>query len=150
MNLQHLNEEAIGLKTATTLVQIKRDGSIRVGDKSIEGPGEYDVASVGIHAFPDYAILFTEGIRLGVVWNETAQLDPEENSNSDIFIFLMADLKQINTIVKEQDPRIVVFHDTTTAEALAKQDGVELVRESSYKVSQQSLPSEERVFVLLS
>jgi hypothetical protein len=149
MVLQHINSEVIGLKSGQITAQIKGTGIIKLGERETEGPGEYDIAGIGIHSYTGHAVLFAEGIRLAVIWDPNAKFDPEEELNIDVFVFLISDAKQITSFIKEQDPRIVVFHNPEVAEEVARLDGVSITQESSYKLSPQTLPMDERIFVLL-
>lgn len=149
MVLQHINTEIIGLKSGQITAQIRGSGSIKLGERETEGPGEYDIAGIGIHTYSGHAVLFAEGIRLAVIWDPNAKFDPEEELNIDVFVFLITDVKQITSFIKEQDPRIVVFHNPEVAQEVGRQDGVTITQESSFKLSPQSLPTEERIFVLL-
>lgn len=148
MTLQHINADTLGLKLATTTVHIKHDGTIRVGDRSTEGPGEYDIAGVGIHVFDHAAVIFTEGMRVAVLWGGTS-LDLEEGVTLDIFIPLLPDAEKVTQVIKEQDPRLLILHDEAVADALAKQDGIEITRSASYKATLQTLPAGERSIILL-
>ncbi len=149
MILRSLSIDTIGLKTAATNVQIKNTGEIRIGDSGIEGPGEYDISSVGIHAFAGYGVLFTEGVRFAVIWDTNAKIDAEDETNIDIFVFLIEDAKRINAIIEEQDPRVVVLCQEQLANDVAKQDGATVDHESAYKITASTLPAEARQFVLL-
>lgn len=150
MVLQHGGGTTLTCKSGSAIAVIHHDGRIQVGDRPLEGPGEYDIASIGIHAFPTHAILFSEGIRIAIYWQAHSRLSEEEEADIDICIPLLTDLKAIDAIVKECDPRIVIIHDETMASELAKQDGIVTRRESSLKITAQTLPAEEREYILLS
>lgn len=148
MILQRL-QDSLGIKLAQGLCTITPNELIKVGDRQTEGPGEYDISGVGIHMNEHTAVLFTEGVRLGIVWpHEKVEFDGD--TNVDILISFATDVKQITNLLKEQDPRILVLTDEAAAEEVAKQDGVAVTKEASYKVTAQSLPADDRVFVLLS
>jgi hypothetical protein len=149
MLLRSIGANTLGLKTAGTNAQIKPNGEIRIGEKDIEGPGEYDVAGLGVHAYLGYAVLFTEGVRFAVLWDTAASIDTADEVNIDVFIFLITDVKRINTIIKELDPRLVVLNEEATANEVAEQDGVTVTRDSNYKITSSTLPAEDRQFVLL-
>ncbi len=147
MVLQHLNPATIGIKLASTTVHLKHDGSIKIGDRELEGAGEYDIAGVGVQVFTGAAFLFCENIRLGVFGSEAA--GSQEDINCDILVVLTPEAKQMATLIKELDPRIVVVHDDALAHHLETNDGASLVREATYKVTAATLPTEDRVFVAL-
>lgn len=150
MLLQHSGEATLTCKSGSAIAVIHHDGRMQVGDRSIEGPGEYDIAGIGIHAYSTHAILFSEGIRVAIFWQVPDQTSEGEESEIDICIPLLTDLKAVDALVKEQDPRIVIIHDEAIASELAKQDGVTPKRESSIKVTSQTLPTEDREYILLS
>ena len=116
MVIQRLNPTTIGLKLASTSVQIKQDGMIRIGDRDLEGPGEYDIAGVGVQVFLGAALFFCENIRMSVFWQMNGALS-QEDTTCDVLVPLFGDPKQITTLIKELDPRIVVLYD----EVIAKQ-----------------------------
>ena len=149
MVLRTLGRDAISMKTPAAAVQIKANGDFRINDKNTEGPGEYDVAGVGVHIYNGYLVLFTEGVRIAVLWDPTAKIDAEDETNIDAFVFFTSDVKQINTVIKEQDPRLAVFTDEAIANEVTQLDGVSLSRESNYKVTAATLPVEDRQFVAL-
>lgn len=148
MVLQHINADTIVIKTGATSAAIKTDGTIRIGDHDITGPGEYDIAAIGVHVFPTYASLFCEGIRVAIVKEAMVTAEGDED-DSDILLLLTEDIKLANATLKQVDPRIVVVHSEVLAAELAKSDGAEVKRESSYKVTTQTLPADDRDFVLL-
>lgn len=152
MILQHSGETTLTCKSGSAIAVIHHDGRMQVSDRPLEGPGEYDIAGIGIHVYPTHAILFSEGIRVAIFWQAQAgQATAEgEESEIDICIPLLTDIKTINDLLKEQDPRIVVIHDEGVATELAKQDGVTPKRENSIKITPQTLPTEEREYILLS
>ncbi len=149
MTLQRVNDETLNLKTGQTVVHIKTNGHIKVNDYSIEGPGEYDIAGVGLHVFEHFAVLFTEGLRLALIWEGEGKIDFEEDANLDVFVLLLTNTQNITTVMKEQDPRIVILQNQAAAQALQSQDGITITEESNYKITPQSLPAGESVFVLL-
>jgi hypothetical protein len=129
---------------------IHHNGSIQVNGRSLEGPGEYDIANIGIHVFDAYAILFSEGIRVAVFWSDNLEhLPHDEDSEIDICIPLIGDVKAVNTMIKEQDPRLVILHDENLAAELTKQDGITPRREGSIKITAATLPAEDRDYILL-
>ncbi|HEY1074450.1 MAG TPA: hypothetical protein VGE59_01975 [Patescibacteria group bacterium] len=150
MVVQRIQGNTIGLKLANALVNIKHEGGIRIGDRETEGPGEYDIAGVGAHVLDSTAILFAEGIRIGIVWSVTADAKFEDDVNIDILIPFLTDVKQVNAFIKEQDPRVVVIPDEAIADEIAKQDGITVAKEANYKITSSTLPVEDRVFITLS
>lgn len=149
MVLQHVTGDALTLKSGATVAQIKHDGSIRVGDRSIEGPGEYDIAGMGIHARAGHAVLFAEGIRTNIVWQSEGSLQDDETAASDIFVLLFDDEKAATALIKEQDPRIVVLRHDVLAQRLAQQDALAVDTVATYKITQQTLPVADREVILL-
>lgn len=148
MVLQRVNSETLAVKVGQSVVQLKSVGALKINDHIIEGPGEYDVAGVGAHVLESVAIIFAEGIRTAAVWQNGMKLG-DDNIDIDIIVFLHNDAKAINDAIKELEPRIVVLSDEDTASEIAKQDGLELTRESNYKVTTQSLPTTGTAFILL-
>lgn len=149
MVLQHSSPDSLQIKMNQTVVTIKHDGAIKIGDRALEGPGEYDIAGIGAHAFTGHASLFAEGVRLTVVWGDPASLKEDEDAGSDVFIFTLPDANKIEAVIKEQDPRIVVLHDEAISGQLAQGAGVEVQTVSNYKITTQTLPAENREIVLL-
>jgi hypothetical protein len=149
MLLQHISETSLLCKSGSGSAIINHDGRMQVGEYKVEGPGEYDISGIGIHVYTTYAVLFSEGIRVAVFWRGTEDLSKDEESEVDICIPLVSDAKVVTTIIKEQDPRLVVFHDETLAAEVAKQDGITPKHENSFKITTQSLPAEDRQFILL-
>ncbi len=149
MVFQHINDDTLNIKTNSASIRIKDNGAIQVGERTIEGPGEYDITGVGLHVFPFAAIIFAEGLRLAFIWewSETSQFD--DNAEIDVFLLSLEDPKKITTIIKEQDPRLVVLHNRSAAESLKVQDAITLEETNNYKITTQTLPAEERQFVLL-
>ncbi len=150
MTFQRTGNDSIMIKAGSAAVQLRQDGHIRIQDKDLEGSGEYDVAGVGAHVFPTYAVLFAEGIRVAMVWEQpSTTYEFEEGSEVDVFILWLRDGKQVTTILKEQDPRLVILPYEETVADLETQDGLAIERQNNYKVTSQSLPAGERVTILL-
>jgi hypothetical protein len=150
MVLQRLNPTTVGIKSGSCIVQLKPEGAIQIQNRPLEGPGEYDVAGIGAHVFPDYAVIFSEGIRLAVIWDaRTKIVFEEEDSSTDIFIFLGGEVAHITSVIKDQDPRLVVLPNQEVADAIAKEDSVQVSQESNYKLTAQTLPTGERVYLIL-
>jgi hypothetical protein len=149
MVIQHSSPDTLGLKVAQTSVHLKHSGEIKIGDRVLEGPGEYDIAGVGVHAFDQHAVIFAEGLRLTVVWGDTEQTNSEDDAGSDIYVLLLSDAKRAEAIIKEQDPRVVILHSAELRDALAQQFGATIKEESTYKLTSGALPAEERDIVLI-
>ncbi len=149
MVIQHSSPDTLGVKVAQTLVLLKHDGNIKIGDRMLEGPGEYDVAGVGIHSFEQHAVLFAEGLRLTVVWGDTEEVNSEDDAGSDIYVLLLSDAKRAEALIKEQDPRVVILHSAELRDALAQTMGTPIKEESTYKLTAQGLPAEERDVILI-
>ena len=149
MIVQTLDPETVGLKTTSTLTKVNQSGDIVIGARSLEGPGEYDIAGVGAHILSGYGIFFCEGVRLAVVWDRNAKFTNGDDGDIAVLVFLTNDINQINTIISEQDPRVVIVYDQSIADVLTKQDGVVIRQENSYKVTAATLPAQEREFILL-
>lgn len=149
MVLQQINPDTIGIKTSATSVQIKHDGTIKIGEKNLEGPGEYEIAGVGAHVVDTHALLFTEGVRLAVVYKTPMDTSEEETLTGDVYIFLVNDAKAIDSVVKDQDPRVAVLHNEAIAQELSTKEGVAVEPIASYKLTAQSLPADNREYILL-
>ncbi len=149
MTLQRLNPETIAVKTADSTMTIDSRGAIRIGEREISGPGEYDIAGMGLQTFAGCALALVENLNFLVVWQDGDQPDSVQESAADGIIWLSENNSGLDAAMKTQDPRVVVVIRPAVAEALEKQDAVTVVREASYKLTPQSLPAENRVYLLL-
>ncbi len=149
MVLQHINSETIGIKTTQAMIQLKHMGMVKIGERELPGPGEYDVAGIGVHISPAVAFLYLEGMRVAVVWDKIASFNQEEESDIQVYIILHNDAPAATALIKEQDPRLVILHDAVLSEVVTKEDGVTIQPESNFKITAQTLPVDERQFILL-
>lgn len=124
------------------------DGTLKIGEYLIEGPGEYDIAGIGLHVFPTYCIVSGDGIQTIMIWKADSKIDSGELS-VDIMVCLLESVDTINDMVTLLDPRVLVFADTQVATAVATHDGITVEAMAIYKVSQSALPADVRVAVLL-
>lgn len=148
MVFQRINTDTISIKTGTATAQVKAAGTVKVGDYEITGPGEYDISGIGFHAETSYAMLFSEGVRVVLVWGSEIKKNDEDVSG-DIFVIFGGDVPKINALIKEQDPRVVLVHERSVAEQVAAQDGITFQEEGTYKITASTLPADSRLFVLL-
>ncbi len=148
MTLQKLNDHSVTVKAGTGALSVTADGTLKVGDHLIEGPGEYDISGIGLHVFASHVVVSAEAIQTAIVWSQTAKIDSEEAS-IDILVCLMEGVEQINDFVKSLDPRVIVFNNETVATSVATHDGITVDAVSAYKISQSALPVDVRAAVLL-
>jgi hypothetical protein len=148
MTIQKLTNDSVALKSISSTIQVKSDGTLKVGDRTIEGPGEYDVAGVGAHVYTDHALFLTEAMRVTVVWSGEAKLESEEESTIDILVYTPDVAPALQTIIKEQDPRMVIMLSQTVSDEVTKQVATAR-QEASVKVTSQTLPAEDRQFIVL-
>lgn len=149
MIFQRVNPDTVSLKIGSATVLMHSNGDIKINDRALEGPGEYDIAGVGAHVVGDVAVLFSEGIRVAVFYGSNPQFSDDE-SDIEVFLFFIQDPKKINELVKGQEPRIVVLTDEAVANELAQADSISFERQGNYKVTSQTLPvSEGAAYILL-
>lgn len=155
VTITHPKPDAYQLKGAVT---VTLGPSITVGDYTIDHPGEYDVAGVGVHGFQaDGHVLYRlriEGMR--VIW--LSSLPPvagkevlEEIEDPDILFITISsgeETKRAAEWLGALAPKIVIVHDAGLA--LKSLDGAPLEDLDDLKVSPLSLPQEERRTVRLS
>jgi hypothetical protein len=149
MVLQTLSETSLSIKAAQAQVKISADGTCIVGDRTIEGPGEYDIASIGLHTFVGFTTLFAENLHLLVVWTPDIKVDADDDLSIDAMVVLHENAESAAALIKEVDPRVVVFHHLNIAQQVATLVGSPVVQESSYKLTSQTLPQEERSLIAL-
>lgn len=149
MVLQTLSETTLGIKAAQAQAKISNDGTCSVGDHVIEGPGEYDIAAIGLHTFLGYTTLFAENLHLLVVWSGDAKISSDDELSIDALIVLHESAEAAAALIKEVDPRVVVFHRANVAQQVAVLVGTPVNEESSYKLTSQTLPQEERSIIAL-
>lgn len=149
MTFQRLNPSTVSIKAGTSVLQASLDGTLKIGDHSIEGPGEYDIAGIGLHVLDGHVFVVSEAMHICIVWKSDAAIDSQDDASIDILVCLIDSVEKINELVKTHDPRIVILADEATADSVARADGTEIDRQSSYKMSQPALPAESRVAVLL-
>lgn len=149
MVLQTLSETSLSIKTAQAQVKISTEGTCTVGDRTIEGPGEYDIAAVGLHTFSGYTTLFAENLHLLIVWAPDTKISTDDELAIDGLIVLHDNAESAASLIKEVDPRVVVFHRPNVAQQAAVLIGTPVTEESSYKLTSQTLPQEERSVIAL-
>lgn len=148
MILQKLHDTGILLKSDMGILSLLADGTVKIGDYLIEGPGEYDISGIGLHVFTNYCVASCDGIQTVLIWGANSKIESDEASN-DILVCLMEGVEQINDLVKSLDPRVIVFNNEAVATSVATHDGITLDSVSAYKISQTALPVDVRAAVLL-
>lgn len=149
MTFQRLNPSTIAIKAGQGMFTATTDGTLKVGDHLVEGPGEYDIAGIGLHVFADHAFVIAEAIHTCVVWKNEVKISEDEDAAVDILVCMVDSVEAINAMVKANDPRVIILADEVVAEAVARQDGIEVDRPSSYKITAAALPADTRAAVLL-
>lgn len=148
MTFQKLNPSTLAIKAGTGTLTLSVAGEMKIGDYAIEGPGEYEIAGIGLHVSTTHAIVVSESIQVAVVWEGRADIDGEASS-IDILLSLIDSSDAVVKLVKSLDPRVVVLNDESVATAVATSDGIAVESLASYKVTPASLPAETRTAIVL-
>ena len=148
MILQKLHDTAIALKSGSGVLAASTDGTLKIGSYSIEGPGEYDSAGIGLTVSDDLAVAVCEGIQIALVWG-SPKPESTETASVDILVSFIDNATMITNMVKSLDPRIIVFLNPSVATEVATKDGITLNSVSNYKITAATLPADIREAVLL-
>lgn len=151
MTITRPTPTSVAIKTNQTTVSIDASGEITIGDKKIEGPGEYDVAGVGLQAFGGTTLFLIENVRVEALFEPPVKergSDEEELIEPDVLLVMFPLDKATADLVKKIEPRVVLLTTDTNTEALeAKPETI--VQQPSVKLTAQNLPAEERMHYLL-
>lgn len=149
MTITRLNDHQVAIKTNQTMVTISDDKSIVIGTHEIQGPGEYDVAGVGLQMYDGTTMFLVENLRVEVIFDQPELNPDEELIEPDIFLVMTQYDKTIGELVKKVDPRAVILFQPAGAELLTKQEGDTVENQTTIKLTAQTLPVDSRQYFVL-
>jgi len=129
---------------------------------TISWPGEYDYDGIAIRAMGNGEsdqvsyIITAEGMRCGFISSPMREFTEEEEEvigDLDVLVVPADDVKKVQKLVEEVDPRVVIPLKTSDekvfAEVLAACGGKDAEKVSEVKLKKSGLPTESReVYVL--
>ncbi len=146
------------IKTKSTSIILGE--KIEVGEQTIPGPGEYDIADIFIESLPfsetprSAVMIRTEGVTLVWISELTGTLSEksiETLDGVDVLLFPLSPQMNGETaqaVIKALEPKAVVYHDGGSAAELSK--GIQVEETKAFKLTSTVLPEEGIHFVHIS
>lgn len=147
--------ETIQIKTKN--VNINLSNEVKVGEFTLSGPGEYEIAGVEVEGVGLVYVFETEEMRLAYLDHLNRPLnDAEQELVADVDILFVPvgggevlDAKGALQVINQIDPRIVipVYYDELAE--FTQEEGITPEYVDSLKISRINLPETERKVIVL-
>lgn len=148
-------ETGCSIKTKDAVIMV--DGQMKIGERVLPGPGEYEVSGVFAEVLPDVAVFHAEEMNIAYLGHGKKKLeDREQEALEAVDVLLVAadsdakdELKAITDLANEIEPRILVLTGVKDPGVFAKVEGQAPTSLDTLKVTRADLPEEERLVYIL-
>ncbi len=147
--------ETIQIKTKNTTISLGIED--KVGDFTLCGPGEYEIASVEIIGVGRVYLFTTEDMRLAYLDKLNRPLtDAEQEAVADVDILFIPvgggdvlDAKAALQVINQIDPRIIIPVYYEQLATFTEEEGITPEYVDSLKMTRSTLPETERKVIVL-
>ncbi len=163
MTITHSGKGRFTIKSKQATIQLGEE--LKIGEKIVSGPGEYEISNVEIEGIEDNIYLIrTEEIYLLYLSRIDRQLTNEEleavnmadilfipvgGKSTDVDDLTVLDPEQSVKVINQVDPRIVIPMYFSSIEPFRAAEGKNLEMMKDFKVTKATLPLEDRQIVVL-
>lgn len=163
MTISYHGKGQFTIKSKQALIELGK--TVSIGEKTLPGPGEYEIAGVEIEGLADGIFLIrTEDIFLLSLNRLNRTLTDKELEATELadilFVpvggketdepnLLVLDPDQAVKVINQIDPRIVIPMYFASIEPFRKAEGKPLEVMKEFKVTKASLPTEDRQVIVL-
>lgn len=143
------------IRSKNTNISLNKD--VVVGDFTLCGPGEYEIAGIEVEGVGSLYILEFEEMRLAYLDKINRPLtDEEQTAASEVDILFLPvgspdvlSVKDALQIINLIDPRIIIPIHYDSLDEFTKQEAITPEYIDSLKITAQTLPEDERKVIVL-
>ena len=142
---------------ATKSAKVNLNNEIRIGDRVLPGPGEYEVSDVFAEVLPDVAVFHAEEMTFVALQRGKRALTDEEMERLEsvdmLFVHVNSEatdeLDQIVKVTNQVEPRVLVLLGIQDIAKFERIEGQVAQVVDSVKLSRKELPEETRSVYIL-
>ena len=147
--------ETIQIRTKDAVISLSHE--VKVGDFSLNGPGEYEISGIEITGVGQIYLFSAEDMRIAYLDKLGRALnDQEQELIGDVDILFIPigggevlDCKAAIQVINQIDPRIVIPMYYDEVDTFSKEEGIVPEFVDSLKISRSTLPETERKVIVL-